>query len=460
MRGRRYISNRVRALREATPATSITGVDPDDHEWRALATRKPDELPEAVHAEILKIVRHLWRSNPLAKNMVELMASFVIGEGVTVSSQHPGAQKAIDRLWNDPTKRWDVFLHKWIRNLGLYGELFWPVFVNPVSGQVRMGSLLPWDVLDVATHPEDWERATYVIRKGAAGMNPTAYKVVALDEEPESATFGRFVGQTGNDPETVKYGDGEVAVVGSILYFAVNNMDLRGLSDLASATDWLDALNMFLFARVDRAQLTQSFVWDVEFEQLDESQIEAQMKKINDNPPKPGTVLGHNSKTHWTAISPDLKANDAMVEARSIKQMIFSSVGHPEHWYSEGDNANRATAAEMNEPPMKILKMRQDYISLAVIASTFTFAVDQAIIHNPADFTVDEQTGYIETVDRDGNGTGEYMPVQRLIDVDMPEMATKDIAQTAEAAQQVSTTLSVGEGSRVDIPAIECAGIR
>ena len=64
-------------------------------------------------------------------------------------------------------------------------------------------------------------------------------------------------------------------------------------------------------------------------------------------PPEPGSVIIHNESEIWSAVKPEISANDVESDGRAIRLMISAGAGLPEHYLADGGNANRAAAAEM-----------------------------------------------------------------------------------------------------------------
>jgi hypothetical protein len=152
---------------------------------------------------------------------------------------------------------------------------------------------------------------------------------------------------------------------------------------------------------------------------LTQEEIERWLR--NTPPPKPGSIRAHNENVQYQAVAPDLKANDATNEARMLKNYILGGAGFPEHWFAEGGNANRATAAEMGEPTIKRLSARQRYFRY-MLEHIFRFCIDQALIHRRLPAEAD--TGF---------------------SIIVPEITIRDIGGLTEALQRISASLAVAE---------------
>src|SRR5574340_425151 len=76
-------------------------------------------------------------------------------------------------------------------------------------------------------------------------------------------------------------------------------------------------------------------------------------------PPEPGSVIIHNESEQWSAVKPEINANEAMEDGRAIKLMVAVGAQLPEHFLSDGNYGNRATAAEMGLPTFLKFQRRQ-----------------------------------------------------------------------------------------------------
>lgn len=83
-------------------------------------------------------------------------------------------------------------------------------------------------------------------------------------------------------------------------------------------------------------------------------------------PPEPGTVIIHNESEHWTAVKPEINANEAAEDGRALKLMVAVGCQLPEHYLSDGNNGNRATATEMSLPTLLKFQRRQRMLKYMV----------------------------------------------------------------------------------------------
>ena len=74
---------------------------------------------------------------------------------------------------------------------------------------------------------------------------------------------------------------------------------------------------------------------------------------------QPGTVIIHNEAERWSAVKPEINAQEAAEDGRALKLMVAIGCQLPEHYLSDGNNGNRATAVEMGLPTLLKFMRRQ-----------------------------------------------------------------------------------------------------
>ena len=403
---------RSRALEAASPAL-LFGQDPEGYRpvgpYRGLGgSLSPRDLLPPMHARMQQVAYYLYLVNPLAHRIVEHTKNFVVGDGVTLKVDDPAVARVLDSFWQDPVNRMDVTLPEIVKELAIFGEQCWLAAVNPVNGRVRLGYLDPaeieaveWGEIELAAGPEGSTAVSVPVavwRRPASGeTQPRRFRIVRLDEDPESATFG--------------------SLTGDCFYFAINKARSasRGVSDLFAIGDYLDGYDKMLFGLIDRVGFANAFIWDVLLKGATEEQIQEWLK--DQRPPRPGSVRAHNEQVEWRTIAPDLKAQDFNEAARTIKNMNLAGAGFPEHWFAEGGNANPATALQMGEPTLRMLLERQGAVAF-MLRQVLEFVLDQAIVAGTLAETA-----------------------SRRFQVQMPEMSVRDLAKAAQALAQVGTTV-------------------
>ena len=404
------LQDQVRELKESV--IPVGGqVDSDDHLYRSLTGTNRD-LPAVTQDRMINIAAYLYDTNLTAGRMIELVRDYVIGDGITYQSGNEDVKKVLDDFWKDPINNWELFQDNAIIELGIYGEQCWPVFVNDTSGKVRLGYVDPGNISRVVTDPGNCKQPIGVKLKRRGGKTGKKLKVIIQGEDTELLT---------EDAITLR----DTFTDGECFLFQINKLTnaTRGRSDLLRSADWLDGYDQMLFNVMERPAILNNFVWDVELQGMEQTQIDEWVKK--QKAPKPGSIRAHNEKVKWEAVTPELKGKDSGETAKTIKNHILGGRGFPEHWFASGGDVNRATAAEMGDPTYKMLNRRRSYFK-AIITNVFTYVIAQALDKDTLKVKEDEASDF---------------------QITMPEFVPKDVTKHATAIQQIVTSLSIAESN-------------
>lgn len=393
-------------LREAAGVS----VDPDDGQWRRLTGDGTRDLSPMTHSRMQQTAAYLWQANPVANRLVELPIAFLLADGVSLVSKAEDpdlrliVQETLDRFWLHPINNFPIKLPKKVRELALFGEQCWPAFVNPYSGEVRLGYLDPALIDTVVMDPDNAEQPVGIVAKRDRKGIQRRYRVIV--NGPEDDLFTR---RTAAIRQT--FADGEA------FFFKVNDLctDSRGRSDLLPVMDWCDVYEQLLYGEAERQNAMRAYLWDVTLKNATADEVADRSKQIA--PPAPGTVRVHNDAETWAAVSPDLQAADGAVGARLFRNHILSGQTLPEHWYGGGGDVNRSTGDSMSEPTLKILSLRQAYLGHMLLEA--------------ARFCLRQREKAVTGREPDLSD-----PVFK-VECAWPEMSPKDTTQYAAALQQV-----------------------
>lgn len=380
--------------------------------WRKLTGSPTRELPMMDQARAIEVAYWLWKTNPLAKWIIEVVTAFVAAKGLPISCTNDDVKKILTDFWNDPVNRMDIHWENFVRELGIYGEQCWPAFVAEQTGRVRLGYIDPAYINEVFCDPENVKiKIGLTIGSHDGSGTPRRLKVV-LDNENE-----QFLSEAGKALRD-SFSDGQC------FFFTINALtnEMRGTGDLFTVADHLDGYEQFLYDSSEKHGRFNSFFWDIEVTGADNKKLDEERAAYT--PPKTGGAFIHNEKVKAQAVSPDMKADDAATSARLHRNHILGSIGLPEHWFGGGGDVNRATASEMDGPAKKIISSRQEKIK-NMLELMCDYVIDQAV-----------KARYLTGVPEDELYSYE---------VQTPEISDKDVAKLGTMLQQISTSLVVAE---------------
>ncbi|MDX1491284.1 MAG: hypothetical protein R3332_08355 [Pseudohongiellaceae bacterium] len=379
-----------------------TSIDVDEDQWRPLSGNNERDLEPMKQARMQKLAKYLWESNLLADRIIELPLAFMLGDGVRLTCPDEDAQAVLNRFWYDPINNMDMALIEFARELSLFGEQCYPVFVNPMNGHVRLGYLDPAEIDRVITDPDNARQPIGIQTKKDKQGNVRKFRVIINAEEN---VFGARARRRRKN-----YKDGDC------FFFRIRGLasGSRGRSDLLPQMDWLDAYDQFLFGDLDRNSSLRAFIWDVVVKGANDDEIKEKAKSIK--LPSYGGVRVHNESEEWNAVSPDMKSNDTTGSARLFRNHVLGGATIPEHWFGGGGDVNRSTAGEMDEPTFKVLAARQRFLKY-ILEFIGTFVLRQWALANSKPDVIDNP--------------------QYWATCELPEMVQRDTTKYAAALQQV-----------------------
>ena len=255
------------------------GGGPLDRSWDELSQQFTDVL-------------EAWRKNPLARRIIGLTSSYVVGDGITITSTYGPLKRYLAAWWSDPQNLLDLRLVPWSDELARAGELFVTLHFNRADG-LSYVRLIPASVIDRIT----WAAGDY--------ETETSYhEMVGL----EDADYGKG-GRTWYVPAGLDVDKADEAgrYKPMMLHFAVNRPVgcVRGDSDLSSILPWLKRYSRWLEDRVRLNAAVRAFLWIVKVPHAEIAAWRAELVA----PPEAGSVQVIDKDTEdWQAVAPTLNA--------------------------------------------------------------------------------------------------------------------------------------------------------
>ena len=308
--------------------------------------------------ELQKQCVEIFKINPYAKRIIEMMTDFTIGDGITYSIDDEFEEKlepVLERFWHDYDNNFEENLESMCNELFVFGEGFYPVATGTASRVVNIGHVDPRMVLSVEKSEIRQKRLSKIVVKSYD--NPDS---ISSDKISYFTVLGDIDGKLqSTDKQRNDSREGYVWM-GDAFVFQINRLpsETRGYSELMTMLDTLDLLDQFVFQVSERSLLMYHFIMDITLKNADEQDVLAY------RPPNPkvSSYHIHNDKVEAQLLTPDLKAVDAEALVRTVTRFALAGVGIPEHWIVAGDNTNYATAKEQNTPIEKRLENRQRFV--------------------------------------------------------------------------------------------------
>ena len=306
---------------------------PLDQSWDKLSGQFADAL-------------EAWRMNALARRIIGLTTSYVVGDGITLTSEYGPLKRYLAKWWNDPKNLMDLRLTALSDELARAGELFIVLHFNRADG-ISYVRTVPASLIDgLKWAPGDYEEET------------SYHEMVGLDD-PDYAKGGRTWYAPAALAEDEADASGRFKPI--MLHFAVNRPAgcVRGESDLATILVWLQRYSRWLEDRVRLNGAVRAFLWIVKVAKADIPTRKAELMV----PPESGSVqVIEKDNEDWQAVAPTLHANDAQADGRAIRWMVAAGgPGLALTDFGESETANLASASVMADQRTRFLKTRQSY---------------------------------------------------------------------------------------------------
>jgi len=298
---------------------------PADRPWHDLA----QDMDDALEA---------WRKNFLIRQIVRLTTAYVVGDGITVSAQHPYAINWAQQFWHHPQNRMPMRLAQWCDELTRAGELFILLFTNPLDGMSYVRAVPARQIMAVETAPNDYETETGYLE---------------LSDQP---------GDGDTPPFTRRWRSPLTAAPDQpcMLHCAVNKPvgATRGESDLTPVLPWAQRYANWLKDRVrfNAIRTDMAVAW---IRVQDESAISRKRMEYAANPPTGGNIFITGPGEEISFPAANIDAGDASPDGLALRLAIAAGANIPLHYLGEGASATRATAAEMGDPTRRHYRMRQ-----------------------------------------------------------------------------------------------------
>jgi hypothetical protein len=413
---RRFVAKNTREAATSTGQvyTGLAQIDSDEDQWRSLSQNARDVSPLTLQRQ-RDLAYYLADTNPWAHRVVEMKKDFIVGnpEEWTIESPNDQVKYWLNKHWKDKYNQWPRRLESRIKEIGLTGEQCYTATTG-TDGIVRLAYVDPGFIKAVRVDKDNFEQPTEIVLKSE---DPSSGKDRLLKVIRYDLGRMRWVGIAEDDPPG-KY-------EGQCFFFATNKpiRAKRGRSDLFPMADFFDMLDRFHWNRAERSALINAFVWHWKLAGATQEELEA-FKKAQ-TAPTPGSSFYTNDKASVEAVTPNLQAADAAEEGKMLRSPITTGSGFPQHWlFGEGENANRASAYEMHDPPMRMLASRLFFFK-CILYVIFEFQLDEL-----------QELGML-TLDENEDNT---------FSVNTPEISSRDTAKSSTTLKTVGDSLVTAVG--------------
>ncbi len=313
-----------------TPTLAITETDTNFYTGVTTAADMFRDRLDYDRVTILAETLRAWRSNPVARWIVQLTNVFVLGTGLEWECEDEKAFKFLTEFWEHPLNLLQDQLPKWLDEQTRSGDLFLFFSVDK-AGMCYVRAVPSERIKEIQTKENDYQQETYFIQDD---LNETPWPAYDPDNKEQDTFMLHF---PINQPVGCQFGE----------------------SDLSPLLPWIGRLSTLLSDRVVlhhvRSQI--SFVMQGKF--MDAAQKAKRQREIELHPPKQGSVLVTDESEVWSVLESKLGSEDAVNDILAVKKLIAVGVGVPLHYLAEPESSTRTTAEAAGTPTFKRFDDRQ-----------------------------------------------------------------------------------------------------
>lgn len=331
----RWVERRLGRQVDARVQAALKVVDDavgDRRYWRPANDPSGLQRPWSDIRLQLERIQRVCLGNPLAQRVVGLTTDFVIGSGAELV----GSPWAL-AFWEHPLNALNLRVYRWCDELSRSGELYLVLSTNPLDRMSYVREVPAILIDEIETDPDDLERELRYHQltsqsegrwwPGLGASDPVTHVV-----SPGSASAGAAP----STPDQV------------MLHYTINRPvgQVRGVSDLAQILTWLERYDLWLEDRVRINRYKGAYLWHVQIQNALPGQLEAKRAQYS-RVPNSGSIIVSDASETWSAVQPQIGADDVEADGKALRLMIAAGAGVPLHFLAEGESATRATAREM-----------------------------------------------------------------------------------------------------------------
>jgi len=314
---------------------------------------------EYDRATVLSECLRAWRVSPVARRIVKLYTEFIIGEGLTIKSDHTATQKFLQDWWTHPLNKMAEQIPQWCDERTRSGNLFF--LISPMPDGMSFVRAVPAELIkEIQTAENDIMQEQYYIPVIQEAGTWKAYDPTQpiIDSEGNSEAF--MLHYTTNKPVGVIWGE----------------------PDLAPLLPWIGRYSTWLEDRVRLNHFRAAFMYAVAGNYENETARKNREREINANPPKSGSVLvtNKNQGEEWGILSAQLDAFDASTDGLGLKKMIALGAEIPLHYLAEPESSTSTTADAAGTPTFRGLEQKQtEFINMIVDLATIAVRIRKEV---------------------------------------------------------------------------------
>ena len=317
----------------ASFVNQLSYVPVEDNTFYAGGSTAADLFRDRLNYDRLTVLAETlraWRTNPLARWLVQLTQVFVLGSGIEWECADKAADAFLRSFWDHPLNLLPSHLPAWLDEQTRSGDLFLLFSVDD-AGMSYVRAVPSEMIKEIQTRSNDYQQETAFI---PGDLHQTPWMAYDPQDKDQRSFMLHF---PINQPVGCQFGE----------------------SDLSPLLPWIGRLSTLVSDRVIlhhvRSQI--SFVLQGRF--TDSAAKIKRQREIELHPPKQGSILVTDESEIWSVLESRLGSQDASNDILAVKKLIAVGMGVPLHYLAEPESSTRTTAEAAGTPAFKRFNDRQ-----------------------------------------------------------------------------------------------------
>lgn len=367
----------LRGLRESGPVSGAGAFGDielalQNIDWRREISMSWLEFSRWGIQQIILMSRLFYIKQPLMRRAIDVVAAYVMGRGVEISSTDDPSNDALNRFFDRNRKTFGpTALLAAQRSKSMDGNLFWVFFADADNtGEIDARRLDATEIQEIITDPDDSEKEMFFKRiwtkrvfDAATGRQTT---------KPDQCWYPSFDTFDSVDKPPMM---GNTRVEwGSPVYHSKGGGIVKflfGVPEGYPALEWIKTAARYMQSCATLAASHAQIAWDVTTkggqaaQQGIKRQLQTSVNAMNDrgpwdeNPtPNNASIVAHGQGQEWDMVASRGKGLDPK-EGLVYNTYIGNAFGIPPTWLGDMETANLSTATTLDRPTELGMRARQ-----------------------------------------------------------------------------------------------------
>jgi len=350
----------------------------EDFVWKPLDYNlsKKDLTLSQLREERIK-ARDMFNISPEIAQFLSILNSGTFGNGLEKpNSEDIQVQNIIDLIWEDTHNQKILFNPLSMKQMNtclvLQGEIFFVLTTAPNIKMVKISTIDPDEITNIIFNSQDASEPMAYERK---------YREKIYDMSAKQFKYSDYKTKYYMDYEQTRKIQG-TETNQYIYHIKVNTIGNRGIPEISRCYHWVRAHARSVQDMATLSKALAMFAWRKKITTKSSAAINSAVNRINTATPSTGAIhLANDAVSMDTIPVPTGGIQNLGDAARQTFLEAIRSLGFGEHYYSQADTGNLATASAMELPAIWKIEDRQ-MIWKSIIINILNFAIRRQMIED------------------------------------------------------------------------------